>query len=364
MKKDIIANDMPENGTEVRCPDLAKEFSGKTKIKIELKHLLVPLLGVVACALLVFGGVVNFGGTGKLVINEVLTNNHASFTDDALGTPDYVELYNGSKRTINLKGYGVSDSIKNCYKYTLPDVEIAPGEYLLVYFTGGTPETDDNAFCTGFGLKKDGDTVALVDDNYDLLDSVEVPALPADVSYGRDAENKWVYFLSPTPGTENPSEGLESIDDTDIISDVSGVIFTEVCTGNHGCYRDENGLSPDFVELYNASVKPAALGGCGIGTTSERRFRYVLPNVTLQPGEYMLLTFDAETTGKLNAPFNLSRNGESLYLTDTEYILLDSVTVPALPDDTSWARRTDLTWGYCKEPTPGTYNASEIMEGY
>lgn len=364
MKKDKIADYMPVDGIDSDCPDLSRDFSGKTKVKIELKHLLIPLAAIACAAILLYGGVINFGGVGKLVINEVLTNNHSSYESASLGTPDYVELYNGSSRTVNLKGYGVSDSIKNCYKYTLPDVSLAPGEYLLVFFAGGTPESEADPFCTGFGLKKEGDTVALVDDNYDLLDSVEVPALPADISYGRDGEGAWVYFLTPTPGKDNPAAGLATLDTAGMVSDSSGVVFTEISTANHGTYRDENGASPDYAELCNASDHPVRLGGCGIGTTDERRFRFILPDVTLNPGEYMIVTFDSEISGPLNAPFNLSKNGESLFLTDPAYVLLDSVTAPALPDDCSWARRTDLTWGYCKEPTPGAYNDTPIMEGY
>ena len=142
----------------------------------------------------------------------MVTSNKTCLTDEILGTPDFVELYNGSSRTVRLKGYGLSDSIKNCYKYTLPDVNLAPGEYLLVYFAGGTQGTEENPFCTGFGLSKDGDTVALVDGNYNLLDSVEVPALPADVSYARGSDGKWGYCLTPTPGQANTGEILEKLE--------------------------------------------------------------------------------------------------------------------------------------------------------
>lgn len=64
-----------------------------------------------------FGGLLwlymqNRGQSGQLVINEVVTSNKTCLTDEILGTPDFVELYNGSSRTVRLKGYGLSDSIK------------------------------------------------------------------------------------------------------------------------------------------------------------------------------------------------------------------------------------------------------------
>ena len=57
--------------------------------------------------------------------------------------------------------------------------------------------------CTGFGLSRYGESLLLVDANYNLLDSVEVPALEPDVSYARAADGSWGYAVRPTPGEAN-----------------------------------------------------------------------------------------------------------------------------------------------------------------
>ena len=97
----------------------------------------------------------------------------------------------------------MTDNPKQSYKYTLPDVTVAPGGYLIVYFTGGSEEADADPLCTGFGLSRYGESLLLVDANYNLLDSVEVPALEADVSYARRADGSWGYAVIPTPGEAN-----------------------------------------------------------------------------------------------------------------------------------------------------------------
>ena len=140
---------------------------------------------------------------GTLVINEVCTANHQSLVSDALGTPDWVELYNGSSRTLHLKDYGLTDNPKQSYKYTLPDVTLEPGGYLILYFTGGSEAADNDPLCTGFGLSRYGESLLLVDANYNLLDSVEVPALEPDVSYARATDGSWGYAIRPTPGEAN-----------------------------------------------------------------------------------------------------------------------------------------------------------------
>lgn len=366
-KKEIIETTEEEKQAgPADCPDLSEEFSGKDKVRFDIKYLLLPLIVLGLTAFLFKWGLENLGGGGKLIINEVLTNNREAYIDPALGSPDYVELYNASHRTIRLNGYGVSNSMKNCYRYTLPDVSIEPGEYLLVYFTGGTPEADANAFCTGFGLDKKGDTVVLVDDNYDLLDSVEVPALPSDISYGRNEENDWVFFMTPTPGTANAGKTLTTLDTQGQVSKASGLIFTEIVTNNHGCYKDSMKNSPDYIELYNGSGKPIDIEGCGIGFSEDTRYVYVLPEKTLQPDEYLLIAFtkDEDPGDTLRAEKNLSKNGGTFYLTDSDFILLDKVEVPYLPENISWERRLDLSWGYGLAPSPGRYNDGAITNEY
>ena len=140
---------------------------------------------------------------GTLIVNEICTANHQSLASEALGSPDWVELYNGSSKALNLKGYGLTDNPKQSYKYTLPEVVLEPGGYLLVYFTGGSEAADNDPFCTGFGLSRYGESLLLVDANYNLLDSVEVPSLEADVSYARGADGSWGYAVLPTPGEAN-----------------------------------------------------------------------------------------------------------------------------------------------------------------
>ncbi len=142
-------------------------------------------------------------GGGTLIVNEICSANHKSLVSETLDTPDWVELYNGTGKALNLKGYGLTDNPKQSYKFILPEVVVEPDGYLLVYFTGGTEAADADPLCTGFGLSRYGETLLLVDANYNLLDSVEVPALEPDVSYARMPDGSWGYAVVPTPGRAN-----------------------------------------------------------------------------------------------------------------------------------------------------------------
>ena len=202
---DLLAPEETEAGDQ-NVPSFDEEFKSRRRgpdLRLPLGLLITLLL---------MGGVGYFlwqymqsddhqGGT--LIVNEICTANHQSLVSEALGTPDWVELYNGSKKPLNLKGYGLTDNPKQSYKYTLPEVTVEPGGYLIVYFTGGSEAADADPLCTGFGLSRYGENLLLVDANYNLLDSVEVPSLEPDVSYARAADGSWGYAVLPTPGEAN-----------------------------------------------------------------------------------------------------------------------------------------------------------------
>ena len=202
---DLLSPEETEDAP-VDVPSFEEEFQGRRRgrdLRLPLGILVTLLLiGGVGYLLWQYMRSGGFGG-GTLMINEICTANHESLVSDTLDTPDWVELYNGSGNALDLQGYGLTDNPKQSYKYTLPDVTIEPGGYLLIYFTGGSEAADSDPLCTGFGLSRYGESLLLVDANYNLLDSVEVPALEADVSYARAEDGSWGYAVIPTPGEAN-----------------------------------------------------------------------------------------------------------------------------------------------------------------
>lgn len=179
--------------------DLSQEFSGIKKPVPRVLILMIPLILLLLAGSVLYFFKDSFFAPGQLRINEVVTSNKDCLSHELLGSPDFIELYNGSDKPIDLTGYGLSNSAKDSYKYSFPACTLQPGEYLLVFFAGGTGAAEDVPFTTDFGLSKDGDMVVLVDANYNMLDIVEIPPLPSDVSYARAADGSWGYCLLPTP---------------------------------------------------------------------------------------------------------------------------------------------------------------------
>ena len=126
-----------------------------------------------------------------VVINEIY----------AKGSEDWIEVYNGTDGEIHLREFCLSDSEKNLYKFTCPDVVLPSGKFIVI---NGKSSTDLGGYLCNFNIRR-GETIFLVNGiTGEIRDSVAVPAMSANESYGRFMEGeKWYYFNSPTKGTEN-----------------------------------------------------------------------------------------------------------------------------------------------------------------
>jgi len=141
----------------------------------------------------------------EIVINEFLAGNDTCCGADIFdgNTEDFVELYNHGADPININGWGFSDT-DGLVTTTAPDTSIAPGGYLVLWYTGdnnGFPEVNEK-------LSKDGETIYIADADGNSIVSYDFGPQTDDISYGRnpDGSDTWEYFLIPSPGFSNVGE--------------------------------------------------------------------------------------------------------------------------------------------------------------
>ena len=129
-----------------------------------------------------------------LYINELM---------DVIGGADWAELYNASGSALDLSGMGLSDNPAHPRKWQFPEgASIAAGETLLIALSGGD-EATRGAYTADFGLSP-GETLCLSLPDGAIIDKVRLYAQPANVSYGRAADQpRYRYFDAPTPGLPN-----------------------------------------------------------------------------------------------------------------------------------------------------------------
>jgi hypothetical protein len=156
---------------------------------------------------------------GPLLINEIVAS-------DINEGNDWFELYNNSSENISLANYKVIDESDDIEPVTLPDVELAPNEYIVIYATDEDPGNYYVPFKLG---KTDELSLILNDETVDYIDwddsdvtggfsyGLTVDEVASEVSWDKD-------FLTPTKGSQNE---LATAFNRNIVHDLSINITTE-----------------------------------------------------------------------------------------------------------------------------------------
>lgn len=112
-------------------------------------------------------------------INEAMSDNHGALEDEAGASPDWVELFVPGPDPVDLGGWVLADEDGS---YVLPAGELPGGSFLVVYCSGA----EDLPLHAPFELDADGETLTLTRPDGSLADTLALPALPEDTSYGRE----------------------------------------------------------------------------------------------------------------------------------------------------------------------------------
>ena len=157
-----------------------------------------------------------------IVINEVCSNNSSTSPTLDYEYYDWVELYNPTDEAIYLKNFGLSDNKEKLFKFSLPAVKIEAKGYVIIYFN---PEGEQKAnLIAGFGISAEGEELFLSMPNGSIIDSVKIPALEVDTTYGRylDGDKYAMKVLNPSPNMPNESVPVYKYINTPSFSNVSG----------------------------------------------------------------------------------------------------------------------------------------------
>src|SRR6476469_1807851 len=119
----------------------------------------------------------------QVVINEFMSSNSASITDEDGDHSDWIELYNSGTTSVSLKGFGLSDDASLPFKWTFPDVSIAPKGFLLL-FASDKNRLAGTYLHTNFKISASGETLQLVDAAGTVLNTIPPLALAENTSYG------------------------------------------------------------------------------------------------------------------------------------------------------------------------------------
>lgn len=134
-----------------------------------------------------------------------MSSNKNSITDGDGENSDWIELYNSGDSDVDLTGMHLSDDDKRLNKWRFPYTIIPAKSFLIIWASGKDKVDTEGSLHTNFSISVDGEEVILTDLYGEKLDSIEVPALSADISFGRmpDGGDNLKTTTTPTPGSGN-----------------------------------------------------------------------------------------------------------------------------------------------------------------
>ncbi|MGB7594505.1 MAG: lamin tail domain-containing protein [Erysipelotrichaceae bacterium] len=295
-----------------------------------------------------------------LVINEIMTANNGAVADPSGNLYDWVELYNGGDQAINLKNYGLSDSMDKT-KWAFRNITIQPKSYLVIYLSGTKRDGPYASFrLVGAG----GETLVLRNPSGNVLASYHLPEIESNKSIGRNAEGKWVVYSQPTPGYENTLSGYQAyLTQRKAVS--SPLKITEVLPRNQGNFLDKTFGFPGYIEITNLSDKTIDLKGYYLGETADVAYRWKFPDVSLRAGKSMVVYTSGTSVieGRLSTNFRLNEFDGSVMLADNTGKILDQA------DYNDNVKGYAIIWNtdhYVQQPylSPGYPNDAEGVADY
>lgn len=175
----------------------------------------------------------------SIVISEIKAVNRQGLSTVVEGRtvyPDWLELHNRGRTSVNLAGWYLTDSRSNLTKWEMPAVQIPQGGFLVI-FASGIQEEDhptnwpyrDQAgnYHTNFKLSSRGEYLGLVGPDLEVVHEYGshihgggFGPQRADLSYGLYG-NEPQYFTTLTPGRAN-SPGYPSVSDDPVFSREGG----------------------------------------------------------------------------------------------------------------------------------------------
>ncbi len=333
----------------------------------------------------------------QVFLNEASNANSSTFVLPNGTDPDWIELYNSSNSNVNLVGYFLSDDSNNLQKWTFPNLNIPPNGFITIAATSNLNQSTNYFYETAVFANS---TWKYIIPNSNLAPDWKNLSFDAStwnsgqmsVGYGDDDDETEV---------SNPTTSVYglinfSISDTSVIKKAILDMdyddgFVAYLNGVEIARSGLTGIPPSWDELavdHEASLiqggnissfeidplilKSAIKNGTNVlaievhnsSTTSSDltmlpflSFAYQTP-MSLFGGivhPYFNTVFSNST---LETNFSISNDGETIYLSNPDGIVVDSLIVPDLEPDMSVGKFLDGVQDskFFTVPTPGESN--------
>lgn len=140
------------------------------------------------------------------------------------------------------------------------------------------------------------------------------------------------------------------------------LVINELQASNENTQFDEAAEYDDWIEIYNNTNENIDLTGYFLSDNKDTLTKWQIPSQNIASDEYIIFWADKDIAQGVNhTNFQLTRNGESLYLVNPNGDIIDQITYPYQERNLSYARYPNGTGPFnIKEPTFKANNGDTI----
>jgi hypothetical protein len=258
-----------------------------------------------------------------LFINEFMASNSNSILDkDYNSYSDWIEIYNSTADTINMKNFFITDNLTQPKKFQFKnDFIIEPNGYKIIWC-----DEQNTGHHTNFKLSASGEIIAIFNVDSQLIDSCSFGEQQTDISRGRfpNGTNNWFSFATATPGAANAELDIINLIDAPIVNVESGFYSTPILisvshnlSGVEIRYTDDGSTPEKSSELYISPIQ--------LSETAVLRFRAFKEGFTASTTEtrsyFINENSELPIFSLVTDPANLFSETNGIYVAGTNGIL-------------------------------------------
>jgi len=331
----------------------------------------------------------------NILINEFSSLN-VDLIDADNDTPDWFELINVGSVDVNINEFGISDDATNLGKWLFPDMILAPNDVVMVFASGkdireqiyyntiidwgdefsysigvdtipeNWKQVDYNASNwplgdSGFGFGDSDDATIIESATLSLfvrktfeitnLNSVKEMLLHVDYDDGFVAYINGIEIARANLGTPNTKVPYNQTADTYIEPLIVNGMAPEKFQVNNLSNILIEGTNVLSIQIHNQSA----------GSSDLTLIPFLTIGYNLAGSDFHIADILSLNNKTLHTNFKISADGEKLFLTNAERVIIDKTDSIALPPGISFGRKINEleTWLYYAEPTPGIINSTK-----
>jgi len=246
----------------------------------EWAFVLVLAIGAIACLWVATRAQRAATPPNHLFITELAASGLAGILDEDGDQVDWIEITNSGTQPVALVNWCLTDNFRNLARWRFPNINLAPGQRLVIFASGKDRRDPTRELHTNFKLNDHGEYLALVKADGQTIAHEFLPKYPRQrgvVSFGLRKNLRlgdgttgipagaYTYFDQPTPGATNVGavRGLVAelkASHAGSVSDTPVVLHLSTQTPGAGIRYTTNGSTPSETNgaVYRRPLRIAA----------------------------------------------------------------------------------------------------------